>query len=166
VSDIGQEDFRVEIEGGKYTAIRLVGGGTRWLRHGEHWEAANANWQYAKAINALIDELHEARTKKGDAPAIGQRAAHYGSGRQPIDDIKDAGWGPAFAASNVLKYIRRYMNKNGDDDIAKARWYWHDLHKMADHTEHGIAALAGIDALHRLRSLLERDEILLLEEQA
>ena len=35
------------------------------------------------------------------------RKAHYGSGRQPWDHIKAAGWGPEFAAGCVLRYLRR-----------------------------------------------------------
>ena len=81
-----------------------------------------------------VQTIAEAALKvmqKGDAPAIGQRAAHYGAGRQPWDDILDAGWGPAFAAGNALKYVRRAAAKNGEDDINKARWYYHELLELA-----------------------------------
>lgn len=36
-----------------------------------------------------------------------ERKDHYGTGRQPWDDIVEAGWSPEFAAANVLKYLRR-----------------------------------------------------------
>src|SRR4051812_22769312 len=52
------------------------------------------------------------------------RKQHYGPDRQPIDDIEDAGWGPAFCAGNALKYVRRAANKNGADDLKKGRWYY------------------------------------------
>lgn len=50
------------------------------------------------------------------------RKAHYGVGRQPLDDIVDQGWGPAFCAGNILKYLRR--DKQVEDSRAKAKWYW------------------------------------------
>lgn len=137
MSDIGQEDFRVEVNGGKYTAIRLVGGGTRWMRHGEHWEAATQDWQFAGAINCLIDELHAARTRPPGREAEIQgvdgtvRKAHYGSGRQPWDDMIDLDWGPHFAAGCALKYVRRFANKNGQDDLDKGIWYYNELLKRA-----------------------------------
>lgn len=53
------------------------------------------------------------------------RKAHYGDGRQPWDDIVDAGWGPFFAASNVLKYIRR--TKNPEHSFESACWYYKQL---------------------------------------
>jgi hypothetical protein len=59
------------------------------------------------------------------------RKDHYGSGRQPWDDIVDAGWGPAFAAGNILKYIRRAANKGGPDDVAKGCWYYNEMIKRA-----------------------------------
>lgn len=62
------------------------------------------------------------------------RKQHYGSGRQPWDDIVAAGWGPHFAAGNVLKYIRRASAKNGADDVKKARWYYEQLMRRASIT--------------------------------
>lgn len=59
------------------------------------------------------------------------RKAHYGAGRQPWDDIKLLGWAPEFAAGNALKYVRRHAAKNGDDDLAKGRWYFAELVKLS-----------------------------------
>lgn len=56
------------------------------------------------------------------------RKTHYGSGRQPWDDIVEAGWGPPFAASNVLKYLRR--TKDLEHSLESARWYWQRLNEM------------------------------------
>jgi hypothetical protein len=53
------------------------------------------------------------------------RQIHYGEGRQPWDDIVDAGWGHAFAAANVLKYLRR--DKEPEHSLESARWYYGQL---------------------------------------
>lgn len=68
-----------------------------------------------------------------DASGIA-RKAHYGTGRQPWDIIVDLGWGPVFAAGNALKYVRRYMLKNGADDIEKGRWYYARLTEFSYET--------------------------------
>ena len=52
-----------------------------------------------------------------------QRQPYYGEGRQPLDDIIELGWGPAFCAGNVLKYLRRNKHTDQMKDIDKARWY-------------------------------------------
>ena len=57
------------------------------------------------------------------------RKAHYGAGKQPFDEMKELGWADHFAAGCVLKYVRRHAAKNGEDDLAKARWYWAELGK-------------------------------------
>lgn len=59
------------------------------------------------------------------------RKDHYGAGRQPWDDMVDAGWGPHFAAGNALKYVRRHASKNGADDLEKGRWYFNRLLEMS-----------------------------------
>lgn len=131
MSDVGQEDFTVTFAGGKYAATRLVGGGTRWLRQGEPWDAATKDWQYAGAINALIDELHAARCQQQSVLAATREAsgidnttrkAHYGDGEQPWDVIVLMGWGPAFASGNVLKYLRR--SKHPEHSLESAAWYY------------------------------------------
>jgi uncharacterized protein DUF3310 len=63
------------------------------------------------------------------------RKAHYGTGKQPWDIIVESYWGAQFAAGNVLKYIRRAPNKNGDDDVRKARWYFQRLIEMSMHKD-------------------------------
>ena len=87
-----------------------------------------------------------------DAAGI-QRKAHYGSGRQPWDDIVEAGWAPAFAAGNVLKYVRRAAAKNGEDDIAKAKWY---LMRLIARGKDGEQE--SVNAVARLAMLLTPDE--------
>lgn len=160
MSNIGQEDFRVSIAGGKYTAIRLVGGGTRWMRYDEEWEVATRDWQHANAINSMIDELHAAKARLGDAAEIGKRAAHYGAGRQPWDDMLDVGWAPVFAAASALKYVRRYQNKNGEDDLKKGRWYYHEIITHVSGEVNGPWTAAFID----LEELLTVDERIILRQ--
>ncbi len=58
------------------------------------------------------------------------RKAHYGVGKQPWDEMKELGWAEHFAAGCVLKYVRRYKAKNGQDDLDKAGWYWAELGKL------------------------------------
>lgn len=76
-------------------------------------------------------------TERTHAGADGTvRQDHYGAGRQPWDDIVDAGWGPAFAAGNVLKYLRR-PDKNPLDPVR---------HSLEATTPAGLAALGQLDA--------------------
>lgn len=56
------------------------------------------------------------------------RKTHYGSGRQPWDDMVALTWAPDFAAANVLKYLRR--EKEREDSLKKANWYWNALHDL------------------------------------
>jgi len=52
------------------------------------------------------------------------RPAHYASHTvEPIDLIIAHGWGEAFCAGNVIKYVSRYADKNGDADLEKALQY-------------------------------------------
>lgn len=83
------------------------------------------------------------------------RKAHYGTGRQPWDDIKDVGWGAPFCAGNVLKYVRRAAAKNGADDIAKAQWYYAELLKLHN-------AGRALDVFYALGLLLTAAELCLL----
>lgn len=41
----------------------------------------------------------------------------------PIDLIEAYGMGEAFCIGNVIKYVARYNEKNGTEDLKKARWY-------------------------------------------
>jgi hypothetical protein len=81
------------------------------------------------------------------------RKAHYGAGRQPLDDIVEQGWGPAFCAGNIVKYLRR--DKQVEDSRAKAKWYWDFMVAQqftADRAQ-------WIDAINNLRILvLSTDE--------
>lgn len=85
------------------------------------------------------------------------RKEHYGAGRQPWDEIKDAGWAPAFAAGNVLKYLRR--DKAREHSIESARWYWDQLHQMV----HGDRESDTGEIIVKLRSLITDAELMVLE---
>lgn len=77
------------------------------------------------------------------------RRAHYGSGKQPWDIIVELGWGPEFAAGNVLKYLRRM--KDEGHSLDSARWYWARLHEMAERGTHNKAgAMNCLDDLSRI----------------
>lgn len=176
MSNIGQEDFRVELDDGKYKVIALVGGGFRWLRHDKEWPAAE-DLTYSKVVVSMIYRINELEVAlhktqpKGDAAEIGQRAAHYGDGVQPWDHIKAAGWGPEFAAGNALKYVRRYKTKNGEDDLKKGRWYYAELinlvgEELPDHMEHVDSLRHPANfALQRLDVMLTQEERALLRQQ-
>lgn len=91
------------------------------------------------------------RLNPDDPERADGRKAHYGEGRQPLDDIKDVGWGPEFSAGNVLKYMRRL--KQISDSRQKARWYWRDLNEMCqDDNNHPK------DVRRKLESLLTEAE--------
>ena len=75
------------------------------------------------------------------------RRQHYGTGVQPWDTIKALGWGAIFAASNVIKYLRR--TKDLEHSLESARWYYSALCKMAD--ENNAAAIhVKLALLHEL----------------
>lgn len=102
--------------------------------------------------------IYENETSKRDDGT--QRKVHYGSGRQPWDDIKAVGWGPAFAAGHVLKYLRR--SKDVEHSLESARWYWAELNKEASMEDPGDPTWDGpapwSRALDRLINLLTVDE--------
>lgn len=115
-------------------------------------------------VNAWVhgDDLSEwpDYKPKGDEPeraapgADGSvRKAHYGDGRQPWDDTVDSGWGPAFSAGNVLKYLRR--TKTPEANGWKARWYYDQLIRHAAEEVNG----PWTQALGQLEELLTSDEL-------
>lgn len=55
---------------------------------------------------------------------MSDRKPWYGEGRQPIDDIMEAGWGPEFCAGNVLKYLRRTKSPEHSLESAKVYYGW------------------------------------------
>jgi hypothetical protein len=53
--------------------------------------------------------------------APGNERHHYKGEIQPIEFIEDQELGPHEA--NIVKYICRYKNKGGVEDLEKAKWY-------------------------------------------
>jgi hypothetical protein len=179
-----KEEFRVVLASGKYTVIYQSDSTCRFLRYNEAWPAADEGLRFSNVVSSLVyrvHELEEAWSKlphgigtytEGPAQTVVKepeiistidgttRKAHYGSGPQPWDHIKAAGWGPEFAAGNTLKYVRRYANKNGADDLEKGRWYYNELIRMCAASEDSWKQAASV--FLRLELLLTQDERKLL----
>ena len=66
----------------------------------------------------------------------------------------------AVCTGNVLKYVCRWPDKNGLQDLKKARWY---LNKLIDHVEKLEEENRPIDVLEPKRSNLSPDEIRVAE---
>ena len=82
--------------------------------------------QIEKAKEMLTKELSSGKKEVNDNV---NRPAHYTQGSiECIDAIKiiiqNLKGIEAFALGNHVKYIWREGLKNGDEDIAKADWYW------------------------------------------
>lgn len=78
------------------------------------------------------------------------RKNHYGVGRQPFDDIVLFGWGPSFAAGNVLKYLRR--DKSLEHSLSSAKWYWQQIIDRSEGYDWWCCA-------QQLRIVLTQDEM-------
>lgn len=112
-------------------------------------------------LDALLELMNRNRDESKPREDGTQRKAHYGSGRQPVDDIRDAGWGPQFFAGNVLKYIRR--TKDVEHSLASARVYYDWLNRMCvdqRNTGRGDA----IEVLNKLDAMLSSEERALVHE--
>lgn len=78
----------------------------------------------------------------------------YGPGKQPWDVAKRLGWAPAFAATNVLKYLRR--TKDPEHSLESARWYYAELGKMAArHPTADYRSVLGFAAVIKERLVAE-----------
>lgn len=87
------------------------------------------------------------------------RKAHYGDGEQPWDVIVVSGWGPAFAAGCVVRYLRR--DKAREHSLESARWYYARLIEgVAKKRPLGESAVASDwqRALDRLELILTKEE--------
>lgn len=92
-----------------------------------------------------------------DAKDAEPRKSHYGDGVQPWDVILASGWGPPFAASNVVKYLRR--TKNPEHSLESARWYYARI------VEGIVGLLPGPSAQGDWATALDRLELLLTPEE-
>lgn len=104
-----------------------------------------------------LDQDRETRGADGT-----RRKAHYGPDRQPWDDIVDRGWGPAFAAGCVTRYLRR--DKRREHSLESARWYYHQLYWRAAQAVGGPTR-PWAEALHELEDLLTQDELRVLRRE-
>jgi len=67
--------------------------------------------------------------KDTQAPASG----HYKSlGIEPIEYIEGSSHG--FCEGNIVKYVSRWKQKNGVEDLKKARWY---IDRLIENEEKG-----------------------------
>ena len=72
---------------------------------------------------------HPAGSPTPASPSDGTvRQHYYGPSRTLWVDLLDLRWAPAFAAGNVLKYLRRHKDPTDPD---KARWYYAALRGLA-----------------------------------
>jgi hypothetical protein len=65
--------------------------------------------------------MEEVKIKK--LPQIG--GTHYQMGIPPIDYIEANNL--SFIEGNIVKYVSRYKDKNGIEDLQKAKWYLEKL---------------------------------------
>lgn len=99
------------------------------------------NFFWGPEVVPLFAEDREARGPGGEA-----RKAHYGPKEQPWDVIVASGWGPAFAASCVLRYLRR--DKAREHSVESARWYYARLIEgVAERDDHWDAALVRLELI-------------------
>lgn len=77
------------------------------------------------------------------------RKAHYGEGER-------LGWGPAFAATCVLRYLRR--DKAREHSLESARWYYDQLYARAAQPLDGPTA-PWSDAINGLEAELTQAEL-------
>lgn len=85
---------------------------------------------------------------------------HYisDSGIETIDVIeaftKDLEGFEAYCTGNIIKYICRWKNKNGEEDLKKARWYINKLlsyNKAEENTDSSI-----IDVEEKMKYIIDR----------
>lgn len=85
-----------------------------------------------KAKETVIHLGGKSESKKGSSDPV-NHPNHYisKSGLESIDVIKsfttDLQGFEAIATANALKYLMRWKNKNGVEDLKKARWYIDEL---------------------------------------
>lgn len=92
------------------------------------------------------------------------RKVHYGEGEQPWDIIVACGWGPAFAAGCVIRYLRR--DKAREHSLESARWYYARLfegaakeHEVSKRFRSADGSLgAWFAAFDRLELILTKEE--------
>lgn len=87
-------------------------------------------------------------TRTGKATRAAVRGDHYANaaGLEPIHAIVAWGWGAAFCAGNVVKYVGRYPLKDGERDVGKAAQYLAWLLELMVGAERAAAILEPVVA--------------------
>jgi len=90
----------------------------------EEWDAVNKRRRaQARRVNEELNA--EKKASQNDKDAI--NPSHYkGNGIECIEYIKERLNRDAFLGylnGNVIKYTHRWQDKNGIEDLRKARWY-------------------------------------------
>lgn len=88
------------------------------------------------------------------------RQVYYGEGEQPWDTALRFGWAPQFAATNILKYLRR--TKPGDEAHAleSARWYYARLIELTETPRYRMTAPGILATLRNELSAVELARLL------
>lgn len=86
------------------------------------------------------DALNQTWDERGEVDVVNSPPHYTAGGIEAIDAIKAAvATAPPVQAvfvANILKYVWRYREKNGKQDLLKARWYLDELIKeVAKHDE-------------------------------
>lgn len=131
------------------TEIHIIGTTDRDVYRPTVWGGYPVVWFGEQMQRVTGDHVAEDGTIRRD---------HYGPGRQPFDDIVAAGWAPAFAAGNILKYLRR--TKEPAHSLDSARWYYERLVDLAlgERTRVDVHRPANV-ALNRLVEMLTIEEV-------
>lgn len=116
------------------TNINVKAGGQMWS-HARHFGDIIAYRQHKPDINS---RANDARLEQDLNDCIGQdvdvvnHPSHYTKGNiECIDAIDSATTGKsgieAVCVANIIKYLWRYEEKNGLEDVKKAQWYLNKL---------------------------------------
>ena len=88
------------------------------------------SWAYAAKVSKYLDKEKEEKEKDNV-----NHPSHYADGCSlECIDIMEVIFGPElvfdYAIVNAFKYLWRYKNKNGQEDIEKAKWYLDKAHEL------------------------------------
>lgn len=93
-----------------------------------------------RIVNQVIDSLSDGRHIENNPI----EPDHYKTGSVECIDAMEAALSPdgfqGYLAGNVIKYVWRYRNKNGTEDLKKARWY---LERLISSREEGTSESSG-----------------------
>jgi hypothetical protein len=85
------------------------------------------NWYKELEPTACEDDEGDCCNKEPDVDMVNHPSHYNQGGIECIDCIKSAIVGKvgieAFCVGNAIKYLFRYEEKNGIEDVKKARWY-------------------------------------------